>query len=121
MCSMDSDKSTLNRDSRVSPLDGYQPLLDIPCKVLVNSDSMKSSRMSTETPLVRMSQNTELLDLPSHLLVPSSLLISYCAHQRPSRLRCKHPSQENSQQAELLDTRGSKPTVVLTLVLSHFG
>ena len=110
MYSMDSDKLKHKTDYTVSLSDGSQPLLDIQCKDSVNSDFMKSSRMSTETPLERMRQNTELLVSPYHLLVLSSLLISCSAHQRPSRSRCKPQLKVNSQPPVLLDISKSKLT-----------
>ena len=101
---MVSSKLTLLKDLRDSLSDGYQPLLDTLHKDSVNSVSMKSSRMSTEMLLERMSQNTELLVLLFHLHALSSLLISFSAHGKPLRLECKHLSQENSPRVVLLDS-----------------
>merc|ERR1712086_831178 len=122
--SMDSDKLKLVKVCTVSLLDGSLPLLDILCKDSVNSDFMKSSRMFTETPQERMSQNIELLDSLYHLHVLNSLLILCFAHQRPSRSRCKHLMPVNSQPPVLLDIKESPLKEVLhysTRVLNHFG
>merc|ERR1712178_637451 len=57
---MDSAKSTLLKDLKDSLLDGSQLSLDTPCKDSENSDSMKSSRMSTEELLEKKLTNTKL-------------------------------------------------------------
>merc|ERR1712021_207232 len=122
--SMDSDKLKEVKVCTVSLLDGSLPLLDILCKDSVNSDFMKSSRMFIETPQERMSQNIELSDSLYHLHVLNSLLIFCFAHQRPSRLRCKHLMPVNSQPPVLLDIKESPLKEVLhysTRVLNHFG
>lgn len=66
--------------------DGFQLLLDTQCKVLVNSVSTKSSRMFIEMLRVEKTppakEDSELLVLHYHLHAPSSLLISFFAHQK---------------------------------------
>jgi len=63
--------------------DGLQPSSDTPLKVSESSDSMRSSRMSTELPPVTTLPSTKLLDSlsPPHVL-RSSLIASF-AHSKP--------------------------------------
>jgi hypothetical protein len=121
---MDSLRLTHLKELRDSPSDGYQLLSDTHAKDSVNSVSMKSSRMFTETPLARMSLSIEPSVSPSLQLAPSSLLISFSAQWKQSKLECKLPPQELVLEVEL---RPSEPfkllrdRLVFTEVSSHYG
>jgi len=121
---MDSKLSMLPKEWEDSRWDGFQPWLDTLPRDSVNSVSTRSSRMFTETLLVRMSLNIEPSVSPSLQLVPSSLLISFSAHGKLSKLECKLLPQELRLEVELKCSETFnllRDRLVFTEVLNHFG
>ena len=102
---MDSTLLKPKRDSKDSQSDGFLLSLDTPSKDLVNSDSMKSLRMSIRELLEKKTQiNIKQLDGQSHQHVLRLLLTLYSAHSKQSKLECKLTRPEHSQ--ETLDKHG---------------